>query len=63
MLKEHDKLAVEGMARTGIELEELYKLFPLFDNEDIRDIYTHVKKHTEHVELEPDIKCCGQDVW
>ena len=62
-MNDQDKRAVEQMARCGIDLEGLYKSFPKFPPEDIKEIYTNFRKMDTNVVIEQDIKCCGSDAW
>ncbi|MCR5419246.1 MAG: hypothetical protein K6E84_10050 [Lachnospiraceae bacterium] len=41
-MKEQDRRAVEGMARSGMELEVLLGCFPSFPKEEVTDVYCNI---------------------
>ncbi|MBR6852165.1 MAG: hypothetical protein IKM88_18235 [Lachnospiraceae bacterium] len=46
-MNEQDCRAVENMALTGMDLEELYACFPKFPKEEIERIYAETKIKTD----------------
>ena len=43
-MKEQDRRAVEGMARSGMDLEVLLSCFPSFPKEEVADVYNDIHK-------------------
>ncbi len=43
-MKEQDRRAVEGMARSGMDLEVLLSCFPSFPKEEVADVYNDIQK-------------------
>lgn len=44
MLNEKDRKVVEGMCACGMSLEALYRSFPKFDKNDIKEVFDDYQK-------------------
>lgn len=62
-MNEQDKRAVEGMARCGLDFAALCSAFPKFQAEEIKEVYMEFQNSDYSETIEPDIKCCGSDIW
>ncbi|MBR4760619.1 MAG: hypothetical protein IK078_10805 [Lachnospiraceae bacterium] len=43
-MKDQDRRAVEGMARSGMELEVLLGCFPSFPRDEVTDVYESIQR-------------------
>ena len=44
-MNDQDRRAVEGMARSGIDLEGLVAMFPNFPADEIAEVYKEIKEN------------------
>ena len=56
-MREQDRRAVEGMARCGIDLEDLISAFSQFPKEEIEEVYQEIHKD----ELKSDTIIVGRN--
>ncbi len=42
-MKEQDRRAVEGMARSGMDLDILLRCFPSFSRDEVTDVYRDIQ--------------------
>ena len=55
-MNERDIRAVENMARTGMSLDDLRKLFPVFPMEEVEKIYNRIQEGLNHDQAMPQFK-------
>ena len=55
-MNDQDKRAVEGLARSGIDLDGLCDAFPKFPREDIVKIYDYIRNVFHDDKASEDIK-------